>query len=228
MKKIITLIITLSMILSCMIIPAYANDNITVELNGEEIYFDQPPIIQNGRTLVPMRAIFEAMGCDVVWHDNLKQIVVWKNDEMIMNLEIGRQTMSLFDLGKRELDVPPQIINGRTLVPLRAISESMGATVNWNDSTKTVNITYTTLDIMLTECEHTRTHTMCYIDLRKFEDIGDSTSHNVVDILDVICDNCGKTIESNKKIHMNVITLLKIAYVQHVDILKKRLPIIVI
>lgn len=143
MKKLIHLIITLSMLLNCTVIPAHANNNITVELNGEEIYFDQPPIIQDGRTLVPMRAIFEAMDCEVVWHDNLQQIVVWKNGELLMNLEIGRKTMNLFDLGEKELDVPPQIINDRTLVPLRAISESVGATVEWNGSTQKISIKYT-------------------------------------------------------------------------------------
>ena len=193
MKKIITLIVTLSMLLSCAIIPVHAND-ITVELNGREIYFDQPPIIQNGRTLVPMRAIFEAMDCEVVWHGDLKQIVVWKNGELLMNLQIDRPTMDLFDLGEVELDVPPQIINDRTLVPVRAISESMGAEVEWDSYTQTVSITYQTNDTNDSYCNHINTYEVCMIDLRTFEQATD-TYHQLIDVMHVICEDCGETIE---------------------------------
>lgn len=86
---------------------------ITVTLNGEPIGFDQPPMIQNGRTLVPMRAIFEAMGCDVYWDASAQEVDVWQGDDNVMTLWIDDYEMWVPD-GIVELDVPPQIINNRT------------------------------------------------------------------------------------------------------------------
>ena len=112
-------------------------DDIKVLLNGSEIEFDQPPIIRDDRTLVPMRAIFEAMGCEVEWDDGT--INVRKGNKDIMTLWIDRAEMWLPD-GNIILDVPPQIVNDRTLVPVRAISESMGADVEWDGNSRTVKI----------------------------------------------------------------------------------------
>ena len=144
MKKILSLIISAIMLIGAINIPVSAtNDEITVYLNSRKIDFDQKPIIENGRTLVPMRAIFEAMGCEVVWHDNLKQIVVWKDGDVLMNLEIDRYYIDKhFGDELIDLDVPPQIVNGRTLVPLRAISETIGAAVDWDGTLRRVTITY--------------------------------------------------------------------------------------
>ena len=116
-------------------------DDIKVLINDREIEFDQPPIIKDDRTLVPMRAIFEAMGCEVIWDDGT--IDVWKDDENIMTLWIDDPEMYLAEIDEHiELDVPPQIVNDRTLVPVRAISESMGAHVQWYGDTRTVDIMY--------------------------------------------------------------------------------------
>ena len=112
-------------------------DDIKVLLNDREIEFDQPPIIKDDRTLVPMRAIFEAMGCEVIWDDGT--IDVWKDDENIMTLWIDDPEMWL-PSGNIILDVPPQIVNDRTLVPVRAISESMGARVEWDGDSRIVKI----------------------------------------------------------------------------------------
>lgn len=111
------------------------------ENNSEEIQFDQPPIIQNDRTLVPMRAIFEAMGCDVEWDGDLQQVDVYKDGYNIMTLWIDEYEMWT-ENGYITLDVSPQILNDRTLVPVRAISESMGAKVDWDGELKLVDIHY--------------------------------------------------------------------------------------
>ena len=192
MKKIITFLITLSMLLSCAIIPAHASDNITVELNGREIYFDQPPIIQDDRTLVPMRAIFEAMGCEVEWYDGV--IEVYQDNECIMILWIDDTEMWTLEREFFTIDVPPQIFNDRTLVPVRVISESMGADVEWNGYTQTVSITYQTNDTNNSNCNHTNTYEVCMIDLRTFEQATD-TYHQLIDVMHVICEDCGETIE---------------------------------
>lgn len=192
MKKIITFLITLSMLLSCAIIPAHASDNITVDLNGREIYFDQPPIIQDDRTLVPMRAIFEAMGCEVEWYDGV--IEVYQDNECIMILWIDDTEMWTLEREFFTIDVPPQIFNDRTLVPVRVISESMGADVEWNGYTQTVSITYQTNDTNNSNCNHTNTYEVCIIDLRTFEQATD-TYHQLIDVMHVICEDCGETIE---------------------------------
>ena len=112
---------------------------VKVFLNGKRIRFDQPPIIQNGRTLVPLRAIFEAMNATVSWDDKTKTVTAKKGDTTIV-MTIGNKTMKKNGVAI-ELDVPPQIVNGRTLVPARAVAESFGAKVDWDGSTRTVTIT---------------------------------------------------------------------------------------
>lgn len=202
MKKLISLIITLCIALSC-IIPVNADLEITVNLNNNRIIFDQPPILQNDRTLVPMRAIFEAMNCDVVWHDDLQQIVVWKNDKLVMNLQVGRKKMILFDIGDIDLDVPPLLINNRTLVPLRAISESMGAEVIWNDYTQTVDIYYSYNPYPVEsqdneeKCNHTDTIESTVAGVRDFENTGSSSTHKLIEYVEIICEDCGETIKTN-------------------------------
>lgn len=142
MKKIISILLSAILICSSFSCVSASNENVEVYLNGNKMYFDVQPQIINGRTMVPMRKIFEAMDCEVVWHSDLQQIVVWQNDEVLMNLEIGRYTMDLFDYGEKTLDVPPMIIGDRTMVPLRAVSESIGADVEWSQTERTVTITY--------------------------------------------------------------------------------------
>lgn len=112
---------------------------IKVLLNGEQIQFDQQPIIQNGRTLVPLRAIFEAMGATVEW-DQKTQTVTAKSETVTVVMKVGDKTMTKNGT-KITLDVPPQIVNNRTLVPARAVAESFGADVKWDGATQTVIIT---------------------------------------------------------------------------------------
>ena len=115
-----------------------AEKSITVLVNGIELQFDQPPIIQDGRTLVPLRAIFEALGAVVSWDGATGTATAARNDTII-SIQIG--TNEMYKNGAAVLvDVPAQIFNGRTLVPARVIAESFGATVAWDAQTKTVSI----------------------------------------------------------------------------------------
>jgi hypothetical protein len=115
------------------------SDEIIVIVNGEAIVFDQPPIIENGRTLVPLRAIFEALGARVEWDAKL-QIVYADRSDVSVTLPIGSTTMYR-GFEEVTLDVPAKIVGGRTLVPARAVAESFGADVTWDQSTRTVTIT---------------------------------------------------------------------------------------
>ena len=115
-------------------------DQIDVFYNDEIINFDVEPLIENGRTLVPLRAIFETMGCAVYYSaKDGKQIVSARraNDNLI--LTIGENKM-YFNGKEIELDVPAKIKDSRTLVPLRAISEAFECEVHWYGDTKTIRI----------------------------------------------------------------------------------------
>ncbi len=121
---------------------------IKVELNGSEISFDQPPVMINDRVMVPIRAIAEAMGDKVTWCDRLQSALI-QHPDRILKLDINKNTINVI----RELpmdtweyvssDVPPQIIGDRTLVPLRAVAECLGAEVSWDGDAYVVSIEYT-------------------------------------------------------------------------------------
>ena len=115
------------------------DSNISVRINGKYVEFDQPPILENGRTLVPLRAIFEALGADVQWDGSTQTVTATKNGTEI-SLQIGSTRMYVNGSAKT-LDVPAKLINSRTLVPVRAISEAFGCKVDWIQDTQTVVIT---------------------------------------------------------------------------------------
>ena len=141
MKRILTVILVLLLMFSSV---GYAED-IKVVINENEVEFDVPPIIENNRTLVPMRKIFEGLGCDVEWLAESQTIIATKNSK-IMALKIGKNKIISNDIetgetSVTEIDTAPIIYNNRTLVPVRVISESLGCTVNWDGKTQTVIIT---------------------------------------------------------------------------------------
>lgn len=114
-------------------------NNITVTMNGTQLEFDQPPIMQNDRVLVPMRLIFEALGATVEW-DEYNQYVKATKGKTNITMQIGNSTM-MKNGESITLDMAPILQNGRTLVPVRAVAESLGAIINWEDNTNTVVIT---------------------------------------------------------------------------------------
>lgn len=143
-KKCVAILVVL--LLLSVSVPALAAINVTVD--GVPLQFDVEPTIVSGRTMVPMRAIFEALGATVEWIGDEQKIVAKSKDEFgfedTMELWINKTEVNVY--GYRgvgmsiELDVPPMIINGRTMVPTRFVAESMGATVNWIAATSTVEI----------------------------------------------------------------------------------------
>ncbi len=112
---------------------------VKVTLNGKRIEFDQEPIIENDRTLVPFRKIFEAMEAEVSW-DGATQTVTAKKGDIVITLQIGNNIMTK-NTEQIILDVPAKLVNDRTLVPVRAIVEGLGAKVDWDGATQTVIIT---------------------------------------------------------------------------------------
>lgn len=113
-------------------------NTIPVFVDGVQISFDQQPIIQDDRTLVPLRGVFEALGATVYWNNDTRSVTAYKDDTTV-ELAIGSSTMYV-NGQPRYLDVAGQIINDRTMVPLRAISEAFGAIVYWDNDTRTVRV----------------------------------------------------------------------------------------
>lgn len=148
MKKIVSLLLVMCLV--SLNICAYADENsddssVSVTINGEIIEFDVPAQIIDDRTMVPMRKIFESLGSTVNWFDEYKIIVATKGSKII-SMKINSNVLLIQDILSDaseiiDLDVAPQIVNDRTLVPIRAVAESLDANVNWNDENRTVEIT---------------------------------------------------------------------------------------
>jgi len=111
----------------------------TVSYNGEKIKFDQIPVIENGRTLVPLRAIFEKIGATVGW-DEATSTVTAEKDGVKVELVIDDVNAKKNDEAIT-LDVPAKLINGRTMVPVRFVSDCFGVNVEWDDAMQRVVLT---------------------------------------------------------------------------------------
>ena len=137
-KKISMVLLSLVMVFNTCAIVGYADGDISVTLNGEVLTFDVPPQLIDNRTMVPLRKIFEAMGAIVDWNNDTRTVTATKGDERVIatidskNVYISGET--------KTLDVPPMVVNDRTLVPVRFVAEAFGANVNWDEGTRTVVI----------------------------------------------------------------------------------------
>lgn len=140
MKKLISALMSMIMVLSMITVPVMAEKGITVTLDGKEIVFDVQPQLINERTMVPLRAIFEALDVEVFW-DQDNQTVTSIKDNTTVKLTIGEPYIKINQQIPKELDCAPCIINERTLVPVRAISEAFHMNVDWDGVTQTVLIT---------------------------------------------------------------------------------------
>lgn len=104
-------------------------------------------IIVEGRTLVPLRAIFEELEASVNWEQSSQTVTATKDNKKI-SLKIGSKNTTVN--GKTvTIDVPAQIIHGKTYVPLRFISESLGASVKWDSKNQSASISLSTKTIIV-------------------------------------------------------------------------------
>lgn len=116
---------------------------IVLVVDGQTVETEEmPPIILNGRTLVPAREFFEELGAEVTWDDNAKRVKIVYNDETIMltinsrTVYIGTNSVSI-----SPADPAPKIINDKTMIPVRLVAEGFGFEVEWVNETRTVRIT---------------------------------------------------------------------------------------
>ncbi len=117
-----------------------ASSNINVQISGQSLYFDQPPVMENNRVLVPMRTIFEVVGAEVNWVAEKSTVKAQKGDLSII-LPLNQKEATINGTS-RQLDVPAKSVNGRTLVPLRFVSEALGCKVDWLANQSLVKITF--------------------------------------------------------------------------------------
>ena len=119
--------------------------NSTFTVNGISNTLDSPPIIKNSRTLLPIRAIIEALGGTVGWDTTAKKVTVTLGSTTI-ELWIGKSIAKVngvdTSIDSANPKVVPEIINSRTMLPLRFIAENLGCDVQWDGTTKTITITY--------------------------------------------------------------------------------------
>lgn len=119
--------------------------NPVFKLNNQAMLLDSPPVIKNDRTLLPIRAVVEAMGGQVNWNAEERRVGIEYRGKTV-TLWIGKNTAKVN--GKEVMidpsnpNVVPEIINGRTMLPLRFVAESLGCQVEWDDKTKTITIRF--------------------------------------------------------------------------------------
>jgi Copper amine oxidase N-terminal domain len=119
--------------------PKAAQSAVKVEYNKKQIAFpDQAPIISQGRTLVPIRPIAESLGFEVKWNEQTRTVTINKgkdNIRLVVTQKIANKNGQTINL-----DVPAQIVNKRTVVPVRFIAEALSYKVDWDPKTQTVLI----------------------------------------------------------------------------------------
>lgn len=155
MKKLLSVCLAGLLLLSSLPFTAFAADEIAVVVNGQAIESDVPaqatPVYdENGeyvgdRVFLPIRAVTEALNCDVYWNEPSQGITIYRKDNLYI-MWINKETAFHLDgvalSNAYTMDAPPAITDGRTLVPIRAVAELLGAEVEWLADSQTVDIKY--------------------------------------------------------------------------------------
>ena len=146
MKRLICAVLILTFLYA---VPVYSETPggeriVTVKIEGKTIEFDEQPKLIDGRTMVPMRKIYEELGAEVEWIGDA-QLIISTYKSFIITMKIGEKMLTKTDVltgetTETELDVPPMLSGSRTLVPARAVSEALGKSVEWSENDWTVLI----------------------------------------------------------------------------------------
>ncbi len=137
MTRILKGVFLFLLLFSCGMQTAVAS-SVQVTLNGKQLSFDTAPYIENGRVLVPMRGVLESLGYSVHWKEHTRTVLAMK-DGINISLPLNSKTITIND-EKVSIDVPAQLHDSRTLVPLRFLAEYSGADVQWDAASSTVVI----------------------------------------------------------------------------------------
>ncbi len=117
-------------------------------VNGEEIALDAPSFLENDRTYMPLRFVAENLGAEVEWIENLQKVYIYTEQPDTIVLTIGEKMAVVYGLPVMN-DVAPVLVNDRTMLPIRFVAEALGATVDWDEATRTVTIVNGELSIAL-------------------------------------------------------------------------------
>ncbi|HBY20624.1 MAG TPA: hypothetical protein DEG71_06400 [Clostridiales bacterium] len=117
----------------------YRVKSIKLQIDGKSIETEMPPIILEGRTLVPARDVFEKLEAKVDWNEKSRQVYVTYKDKVII-LTINNKTAYINQVAE-ELDVPAKLINGKTMIPAAFVARGLGFKVDWDEATRVVAIT---------------------------------------------------------------------------------------
>jgi hypothetical protein len=147
-KRTVSTALVAASLAACLAVPAAAID---LYVDNTKLVTDVEPTIVSGRTLVPVRAIFEALGATVDW-DNTTRTATGTKGDTTVTIQID-STTAYVNGTPVTLDVPAQIIDSRTMVPARFISESLGADVAWDGTTQTVYVTTQTGDAIVSTAD---------------------------------------------------------------------------
>ena len=139
MKKVLALFVVICLMMASFSLVSYADDSIKIKINGYYHEYDVMPLIVNSRTLVPMRGIFESLGADISWDGETKTVRAFGLNGAHITHIIG-ESNAVVNGDVVTFDTPSQIVNGRTMVPVRFVSEALGEKVDWDADTKTVII----------------------------------------------------------------------------------------
>ncbi len=138
LKKALCVLMSTGMLFSGVTVAYGEESNISLQINGSEISAEVPPTIIDGRTMVPVRAIFEAVGANIDFDAETKTITARKGDTTV-NMTVGANAVTVNNK-EVQLDAPAVIVNGRTLAPARFVAETFGYTVQWDAENKIVKI----------------------------------------------------------------------------------------
>lgn len=140
LPKIILLVLYTTLMVACLssIARAEGPATVTITVEGQPLNLLVPPVIVQDRTMVSVRSVTEAVGGTVEWDPVNRRVTITRYEDTVI-LAVGKNT-ALVNGKTVALEVAPQIVQDRTMVPLRFIAEALGGTVEWNGETRTVNI----------------------------------------------------------------------------------------
>lgn len=142
MKKkalILILLSTFIVLIKFIQIRVFASSEIKLNIDGKFIESSVSPFIENGRTMVPIRVIAEELGADIKWNEKDRTVEIIKGDNSVL-LRIDSRLVELRGKERQFFisDIAPKIVNERTYIPLRLVSNGLGIAINWDEKTRTV------------------------------------------------------------------------------------------
>lgn len=137
-----------------------ADQSIGIIVDGKPLMLDEPPTLTNGRVLVPQRTIFEALGASISWDQSTKTVLA-TSQKRTVKLTVGEK-VAYINNQVVQLDVSPKIVDGRTMVPLRFISQALDAKVTWSQDARLVLVSHTSTEAEIKSIDQVKKYLALY------------------------------------------------------------------